>query len=51
MGFFIMLFSMILGIALIVVGAFHKKSSSLWKYSIGIGVIFVIFSIWLGLPK
>lgn len=54
MGFFAMVFSMIIGVFLIALGISHKKSkkSSLWNIVvIVIGIVLVLFAIWLGLPK
>lgn len=54
MGFFAMLFSMIIGVFLIVLGISrmkHKKSI-LWNIVvIPIGIVLVLFAIWLGFPK
>lgn len=54
MGFFAMVFSAVIGIFLIALGFSKIKSA---KSQIGtvavilIGVVFVSFAIWLGLPK
>lgn len=51
MGFFVMIFSMLIGIVLIVSGTFHRKKNKLWNYAILSGIILVMFAVWLGLPK
>lgn len=54
MGFFAMIFSMIIGIFLIVLGIsrMKNKKSRLWNIvAITIGLVLVLFAIWLGLPK
>lgn len=54
MGFFAMLFSMILGVFLIALGTsrMKNKKSRLWMIVvIAIGIVLVLFAIWLGLPK
>lgn len=54
MGFFAMLFSMIIGVLLIALGIsrMKNKKSRLWNIVfIAIGIALVLFAIWLGLPK
>ena len=52
MGFFIMLFSAIIGLALIIYGFLCIKSHKIRSIaSIIIGVALVIIAIWLGMPK
>lgn len=51
MGFFVMVFSMIIGIALLVTGIVIRKSNKMWIASVTCGIVFIILSIWLGLPK
>lgn len=52
MGFFIMLLSFIVGIFFIALGFIRKKDNkNLSIPIIFIGLILVIFAIWLGLPK
>ncbi|MBZ4666730.1 hypothetical protein [Mahella sp.] len=54
MGFFVMIFSMIIGVFLIALGISLKKSkkSSFWNIVVSvIGIVLVLFAIWLGLPK
>lgn len=54
MGFFVMLFSMIIGIFLIALGISrmkNKKSRLLNIIVIAIGIVLALLAIWLGLPK
>lgn len=54
MGFFVMVFSMIIGVFLIALGFSRKrnKKRSVWNIvAILSGIVFVLFAIWLGLPK
>ena len=51
MGFFAMVASMLLGIFFIALGIFRKKNKG-WSISlIALGIVFVIISVYLGLPK
>lgn len=51
MGFFIMLFSAIIGISLIVVGATRKMGNQ-WRFlTVLLGIIFMVLAVWLGMPK
>lgn len=54
MGFFVMVFSAIIGVFLIAFGfsrAKNKKSKPWSIVAISIGIALVLFAIWLGLPK
>ena len=55
MGFMIMVVSMILGIALEVVGISNLRKKNLNKLItvllILVGIVFIAISVWLGLPK
>ena len=54
MGFFVMVFAMIIGVFLLALGISRmrsKKSSLCNIVIIVVGIVLVIFAIWLGLPK
>ena len=51
MGFFVMVFSMLLGIVLIAMGLINRKKKGLWMLAIVIGILCVCAAVWLGLPK
>lgn len=53
MGFFAMIASMLLGIFLIVYGIYrkNKKSNNWYIILIALGILFVLFAIYLGFPK
>jgi len=51
MGFFLMVISMLIGIFLIAFGISHRVSKFWYKISIVIGIVLVLFAIYLGLPK
>lgn len=55
MGFMIMVVSMILGLALEVVGILNLRENHLNKLInvllILVGIVFIAISVWLGLPK
>ncbi len=51
MGFYIMIFSAIIGLFLVALGILKLKGSKYDKISIGIGVIFILFSIYMALSK
>lgn len=51
MGFWIMLFSAIIGIYLIYLGYSRKKQNTLHKPYLLLGIVLVIFAVYLGLPK
>lgn len=54
MGFFVMLFSLILGIFLIALGFSRIKSKKNKLGNIVVlaaGIVFVLVAVWLGLPK
>lgn len=54
MGFIVMVLSAIIGIFLIVIGfsGIKNKKNRLWNIVvISIGIVLVLFAIWLGLPK
>jgi len=51
MGFFAMVASMLLGIFLIALGISRKKHKGWAIILIALGIVFVIISVYLGLPK
>ncbi len=51
MGFWIMIFSFIFGIMLVSVGIGYRKKKMYSIVSSVIGILFIIFSIYLALPK
>lgn len=54
MGFIVMVLSAIIGIFLIALGFFSikNKKNGLWNIiAISIGIVLVLFAIWLGFPK
>ena len=51
MGFFAMIVSMLLGIFFIVVGIFRRKSNLWYIFLIVLGVVLVLFAVYLGFPK
>lgn len=51
MGFIIMILSLILGIVLTFVGISRRKENFIYKAVIVIGIVLVIFAIYLALPK
>ena len=54
MGFIVMVLSAIIGIFLIALGfsCIKNKKRRLWNIvAISIGIVLVLFAIWLGLPK
>lgn len=51
MGFFIMLFSAIIGIILIITGI-TRKIGNQWRFlMVLLGIIFMALAVWLGMPK
>lgn len=50
MGFITMILSMILGIFLIFVGYIKRHQNIYYKIFIGLGILFILFSIYLSLP-
>lgn len=51
MGFYIMLLSFILGLVILVVGIKRRKEHNIYKGSIVVGAVLIIFAIYLGWPK
>lgn len=51
MGFFLMVISMLLGIFFIAIGVCYRKSKRWYVFSIVLGVVFVLFAVYLALPK
>lgn len=51
MGFFAMIASMLLGIFFIVLGISRKKHKGWSVILIALGIVFVLISVYLGLPK
>ena len=50
-GFFVMILAAILGVSLIILGISNKKNEDKWKMYVVLGVLFIVFAIWLGWPK
>ena len=50
MGFWIMIFSAVLGIALIALGTTKVQHNKIWIASIVIGICSFAFAVWLALP-
>ncbi|GGI03059.1 hypothetical protein GCM10007366_19240 [Mammaliicoccus vitulinus] len=50
MGFYIMILSIILGIYLTILGIFRRKYSFLYKSFIVIGILLIVFGIYLARP-
>lgn len=51
MGFFVMLASMLLGVFFIAFGISHRKHNRWHIILIALGIVFVLFAIYLGFPK
>ncbi len=51
MGFFIMIISMLLGIFFITSGIIGKKSNLWHIILIALGIVLVLFALYLGFPK
>ena len=54
MGFIVMVLSIIIGIFLIVLGFYRikNKKSRIWNiFAILVGIVLVLFSVWLAFPK
>lgn len=51
MGFIIMILSLIIGIVLTFVGISRRKENFIYKAVIVLGIVLVIFAIYLALPK
>lgn len=51
MGFFAMIISMLLGIFSIGFGIYRRKSNRWHIILIALGIVFILFAIYLGLPK
>lgn len=51
MGFFVMLASMLMGIFSIAFGIYRIKSNRWHIILIALGIVFVLFAIYLGFPK
>lgn len=51
MGFLIMILSILLGVFLVIFGIAHRNRSHWHKISIALGIVLVLFAIYLGLPK
>lgn len=51
MGFFVMILSFVLGIFLVVLGISSKKGRAQKIIFAAIGIMLVLFAIYLGLPK
>lgn len=50
MGFIIMIMSFLLGIFFIILGVARRKRNILYKFFIVVGIIFVLFAVYLGMP-
>ena len=51
MGFYVMIFSMLIGIFLIALGIIRRKRNFCYKILIAVVVLLVLFAIYLGFPK
>ncbi|GEL66814.1 hypothetical protein MPS01_09690 [Marinilactibacillus psychrotolerans] len=51
MGFILMILSAIIGIFLVIVGFARAKQNTLYKVLLIIGILLILFSIYLALPK
>lgn len=51
MGFFLMIISMLLGIFFIAFGINRRKNNRWHIILIALGIAFVLFAVYLGLPK
>ncbi len=51
MGFFIMIISMLLGLFFITSGIIRRKSNRWYIILIALGIVLVLFAIYLGFPK
>ncbi|MDE7423525.1 MAG: hypothetical protein K2N51_07505 [Lachnospiraceae bacterium] len=51
MGFFAMIASMLLGVFFIIFGIYRRKSHRWHIILIALGIVFVLFAIYLGFPK
>jgi threonine/homoserine/homoserine lactone efflux protein len=51
MGFFVMIFSMLIGMFFIAFGIFRREHKHLRIILIVLGIVFVLIAIYLGLPK
>ena len=51
MFFYVMIFSLAVGIALIAVGIYRRNKSIWYKISIIVGIALVLYAIYLGFPK
>ncbi|MCG3398834.1 hypothetical protein [Staphylococcus massiliensis] len=51
MGFWLMLFSFILGIVMITIGIKHRQQNHVYKIVPFVGLLFVTFAITLALPQ
>lgn len=50
MGFFVMIFSMILGIYLTIIGISRRKRNYIYKGLIIVGIFLILFAVYLALP-
>ena len=51
MGFYVMIFSMLIGIFLIALEITRRERNIWYKILIAVGVLLVLFAIYLGFPK
>jgi ABC-type dipeptide/oligopeptide/nickel transport system permease component len=51
MGFFAMIMSFILGIFFTILGASRRKRNVLYKFLIVLGIILILFAVYLASPK
>lgn len=51
MGFYAMVISLLIGICLIAFGVMHRKTDAWYKLALVLGIVLVLFSVYLGFPK
>ena len=51
MCFWVMIFSALVGIILTILGISKQKENKTWIISSIIGVVLILYAIWLGFPK
>lgn len=51
MGFYAMVISLLIGICLIAFGMIHRKAKDWYKLALALGIVLVLFAVYLGFPK
>lgn len=51
MGFYAMVMSLLIGICLIAFGVTHRKTNAWYKVAFALGIVLVLFAVYLGFPK